>query len=113
MSAAVRGMDAEMTTRKLRGFTELRGFALSLEAANSRYSLRLTLAKASGEVQTLLCSDVQNLELNATGEGFEQMPLLRIEDVRADGLERIHYTIDELETEAIFLHCAEIELIAG
>ena len=113
MSATVREMDAALATRALRGFNDVRGFALALDVATSLYNLRLTLANAAGETQTLACSDVQNLELNATGEGFEQMPLLRIEDVRADGLERIHYTIEELETEAIFLHCAEIELIAG
>lgn len=113
MSATVRGMEAELTTRALRGFVDVREFALALDTSTSRYSLRLTLADATGNTKTLHCGDVQNLEFNATGEGFEQMPLLRIEDVRGDGLDRICYTIDELETEAIFLHCAQIELIVG
>ena len=111
MSATVRSMDAELITRALRGFTDVHEVALSKDPANSQYSLRLTLANASGQTKTLRCGDVQNLELNATGEGFARMPLLRVEDVRSEGLERIHYTIDELETEGIFLHCAEIELI--
>ena len=105
--------DAASITRALRGFIDHRAFALTLDPSTSHYSLRITLADASGKTVTLLCTDVQNLELNATGEGFEQLPLLRIEDVRADGLERICYTVDELETEAIFLHCAEVALVAG
>jgi hypothetical protein len=106
-----RGSDAESITRALRGFTELRGFELTCEAAASRYSLRLTLANPAGICRTLVCGDVQNLELNATGEGFEQLRLLRVDDVSAEGLGRIRYTIDELETEAIFLHCGQVELL--
>ncbi len=103
--------EAAATTRALRGYTELRGFDLSFDDATSRFALRLTLANPAGVTKTLVCHDVQNLELNATGEGFEQLPLLRVEDVSSDGLGRIRYTVDELETEAIFLHCAGIELV--
>ena len=106
-----RGGTAESATHALRGFVALRDFVLSLDPANSRYSLRLKLTNAAGLTRTLLCRDVQNLELNATGEGFNQLSMLRIEDVTDDELDRIRYTVDELETEAIFLHCGEIEVL--
>ena len=113
VTSIARDGDADAMTRALRGFTEVRGFALTFDVETSTYELRLALANGAGTVKTLVCRDVQNLELNATGEGFEQMPRLRIEDVSADGLGRIRYTVDELETEAIFLHCGEVALTDG
>lgn len=103
------GPNADSITRELRGFTELRHFDLEWDSVRSTFTLRLVLANHGEMIKTLLCRDVQNLELNPTGDGFHQILQLRVIDVRADGLDRIHFTIDELEHETLFLHCADLE----
>lgn len=85
--------------------------AFDLKHNPEGYTLRLTLGRKGVPAATLFCTDVQNLELNSTGDGFEQMYDLLVTDMREDGLERIHYSLEELERETIFLHCAGIELI--
>jgi hypothetical protein len=85
--------------------------AFDLKHTPGGYTLHLTLGRKGIPAATVLCTDVQNLELNPTGDGFEQMYTLLVTDMRDDGLDRIHYSIEELERETIFLHCAGIQLI--
>lgn len=85
--------------------------AFDLKLTPEGYTLRLTLGRKGVPAATLLCTDVQNLEVNSSGEGFEQMYDLLVTDMREDGLDRIHYSLEELERETIFLHCAGIQLI--
>lgn len=100
----------EAINTALAGAKDLLSFDLTLTP--SGYTLRLTLGRKGAMAATLLCTGVQNLELNPTGDGFEQMFDLRVTDLREDGLDRIHYSVEELERETLFLHCAEIELVA-
>ena len=104
------GTDVGALNRALNGFTELRRFELVADKTRGGYSLSLTLGEDGHGQITLLCRDVQNLELNPEGEGFEQMLRLRVSDLRDDGLDRIRFSLEELEHETIFLHCAEMEL---
>jgi hypothetical protein len=93
----------------LKGATELLAFDLRL--AGKAYDLKLTVGRKGVAAATLLCRDVQNLELNPTGDGFDQLLHLQVEDLREDNLDRIHFSLEELERETLFLHCAEIELV--
>jgi len=104
------GPDVEAINLELRGFTELRRFDLEWDLVTSSFTLHLSLANKQDLTKVLVCRNVQNLELNPTGHGFYQILQLRIEDVRSDGLDRIRFTINELEHETIFLHCADLEL---
>lgn len=106
------GPNVEAITVELRGFTELRQFDLQWDLVASYFTLRLTLADEDGLTKTLVCRDVLNLELNPTGHGFHQIIQLRVIDMRSDGLDRIRFTIDELEHETLFLHCADLEVAA-
>lgn len=101
--------DVKAINAALVGSKDLLAFDLGLTPEG--YTLRLTLGKKGVPAATLLCTDVQNLELNSTGEGFEQVYNLLVTDMREDGLDRIHYSLEELERETIFLHCASIQLI--
>ena len=105
------GPDTVAITRSLQGFTELRHFELTCDSNSLLYDLKLTLANQNEQTVTLVCHDVQNLELNPGGDGFHQLLLLRVEDVRDNGLDRIHFTVDELENETLFLHSAQVELL--
>ena len=81
-----------------------------LDYTPTGYDLRLTLGRKGIPAVTLLCTDVQNLELNPTGDGFDQMFKLQVTDMREDKLERIAYSVEELERETLFLHCAGVTL---
>jgi hypothetical protein len=104
-------VDVKTMNEQLRGFSEVAQFNLAAE--QNAYTLKLTLANEDGASLTLVCVDVQNLELNPAGNGFEQMMLLKITDMREDGLERIHFSVEEMEHETLFLHCASVEVKAG
>ncbi len=110
MSAAV---DVEGLNGRLSGVTELLGFQLTRVGGKYELSLALGTRKTEKLALTLICRDVQNLELNPGGDGFEQMPQLHVADLREDGLDRIRYSIEELERETLFLHCAEIVVISA
>ena len=99
-------VDVGALNRRLKGKSELVSFELI--RAGDHFNLKLSLAEKAGEPITLVCTDVQNLELNPTGDGFEQMLRLEISDLREDGLDRIRFSVEELERETLFLHCAEI-----
>jgi hypothetical protein len=101
---------AQALNTTLRGYTALTLFHLEADPARIGFDLTLTLAKPSGESLTLLCSDVQNLELNPNGEDFRNIFGLHIEDLREDHLDRIRYSLEDLEDETIFLHAANIQL---
>ncbi|ADW67300.1 hypothetical protein [Granulicella tundricola] len=101
---------AEAHNETLRGYTDLTLFNLESDSARIGFDLTMTLANSKGGHLTLHCSDVQNLELNPNGEDFKRFLGLHIEDLREDGLERIRYSLEDLENEAIFLHCANIQL---
>ena len=100
--------DAKALNAALKNATELQTFELKREAAY--YTLRLTLSRKDKTTVTLVCRDVQNLELNPTGDGFEKMLDLQVEDISEDALGRIQFSLEELERQTIFLHCAAIAL---
>jgi len=95
----------------LRGATELLGLQLTHDSG--KYQLMLSLGRVeNGKLAiTLVCRDVQNFELNPTGDGFEQLLHLHVEDLSSDGLDRIKFSIEELERETLFLHCSSIQVI--
>jgi hypothetical protein len=101
-------VDVKAINAALKNKMEL--LAFELVKLGSHYDLKLTLGGKMGEPVVLLCSDVQNLELNPASNGFEQMLHLQTEDMREDGLDRIHFSVEELERETLFLHCAHIAL---
>ncbi len=103
MSAAV---DVAAINQALRGKTEL--LAFELVRLGDRYGLKLTLGRSTEPELFLLCEDVQNLELNPAGNGFAQ-----VTDMREDGLDRIRFRVEEMEREALFLHCAHVSLAQG
>jgi hypothetical protein len=94
--------------KALKNAIELLVFDLRL--TGSTYDLKLTVGRKGEPAAKLLCRDVQNLELNPTGDGFDQLLHLQVEDLRDDHLDRIHFSLEEVERETLFLHCAEIEL---
>jgi hypothetical protein len=104
-------IDVKKLNKTLVGFPELRRFDLAFDAAHQGYRLTLTLADKADATLTLHFHDVQNLELNPAGSGFERFIQLQVEDMREDGLDRVHYSVEELERETLFLHCAEIEIL--
>ena len=95
---------------QLRGFSEVLEFHLAADAERATYTLSVRLANEDGGSLTLVSHDVQNLELNPAGNGFEQMMRLRITDMRDDGLDRICFSVEEMEHETLFLHCASVEV---
>jgi hypothetical protein len=100
--------DIAAINQALKGATEL--LALDLRLTGKTYDLKLTVGRKGIPAATLLCSDVQNLELNPTGDGFDQLLHLQVEDHRDDNLDRIHFSLEESQRETLFLHCAAIEL---
>jgi hypothetical protein len=101
--------DVAAINQALKNATELLAFDLRL--TGQTYDLKLTVGRSGSPAATLLCRDVQNLELNPTGDGFDQLLHLHVEDLRDDHLDRIHFSLEELERETLFLHCAAIELV--
>ncbi len=101
--------DLKAIDAALDGATDLLTF--DLKYSPDGYALLLTLGKKGIPAATLLCTDVQNLELNPTGDGFEQMYDLQVTDMREDKLDRIHFSLEELERESLFLHCGNIRLL--
>ncbi len=101
--------DLAAINKALKSATEL--LAFDLRKTGSTYDLKLTVGHKGAPTATLLCRDVQNLELNPTGDGFDQLLRLQVEDLREDNLDRIHFSLEELEREALFLHCAALELV--
>jgi hypothetical protein len=85
--------------------------AFELVRLGERYDLKLTLGGRAGDEVVLVLSDVQNLELNPGGNGFAQMVRLEVTDMREDGLDRVHFSLEEMERETLFLHCAGISLV--
>lgn len=105
------GPDVVAMERALKSFTELRHLDLTYDLSSKSYVLRLTLARpGSEETKTLVCRNVQNLELNPEGGNFSQFLSLHLEDNRADGLGQIYFTVDELEQGTLFFHCSHLEL---
>jgi len=103
-------VEVEKLNKELRGFSDLVQFDLMASADGTKYGLSLTLANADGKRIVLVCGDVQHLELNPAGNGFEQMFRLEVADLRDHGLDRIHFNVEEMENETLFLHCATVEL---
>ena len=102
--------DIPALNKALTGFTDLIRFDLSADHEHHRYDLILTLLNPKKQKLTLICQDVSNLELNPTGDDFRTLRRLQISDLSADKLDRIHYAVEELDSESLFLHCAEIRL---
>ena len=109
---------AESINLALRAHTELQEFHLQLDThtglrTHPTFDLRLSLAhpKASAKTVTVLFHDVQNLELNPNGESFHQFLHLHVTDLSDDQLDRIGFSVEELERETLFLHCASLELL--
>ena len=103
-------IDLEAINKALTGFTDLIRFDLSADHADHRFDLILTLVNKQGRKLTLVCQDVAHLELNPTGEDFRQLPELHITDLRAENLDRIHFAVEELSSERLFLHCGQLRL---
>ena len=108
-------MSADEVNAALTGYTALLRFDLRAgPVAGLRgkppFQLALTLANRQGQTRTLVFNDVQNLELNPNGERFDQMLELQVEDLSADGLDRIRFSVEELAGETLFLHCAEVRM---
>ncbi len=100
------GVDLRSVNAALDGETELMRF--DLVRVDGRYRLALTLGR-NGKPGVQLCfSDVQNLELNPAGDGFDRLLRLVVEDLVEDGLDRIRYGVEERERETLFLHCADL-----
>jgi hypothetical protein len=108
VSAAI---DVAAINQALRGKIEV--LAFELVRLGDRYGLKLTLGRSTEPELVLLCEDVQNLELNPAGNGFAQMLQLEVTDMREDGLDRIRFSVEEMEREALFLHCAHVSLAQG
>ena len=109
---------AESINLALRSHTELQSFHLQRDThtglrTHPTFDLHLTLAhpKDSAKTLTVLFHDVQNLELNPNGESFHQLLHLQIADLSDDRLDRIRFSVEELERETLFLHCASLELL--
>ncbi len=103
-------VDVNTLNQQLRGYSEVTQLNLVADAERTTFELSLTLANEEGAALVLVCGDVQNLELNPAGNGFEQMLRLEVTDMREDGLDRVHYSVEEMEHETLFLHCASIEV---
>jgi hypothetical protein len=103
-------VDVGKLNRALHGCVELVRFDLSRDAEGQRFDLHLTLADGKGRSVSVVCRDVQNLELNPAGNGFEKMCLLEVSDMSGDGLDRIRFCVEEVKRETLFLHCADLEL---
>ena len=100
--------DVKSINARLKNATELQTFELKREAGY--YTLTLSLRRKDKTTITLVCHDVQNLELNPTGEGFEKLLELQVEDVSEDTLDRINFSLQELQRETLFLHCAAVSI---
>ena len=101
--------DLKAINAALKNATELQTFELKREAGY--YNLRLTLSRKDKTSITVVCKDVQNLELNPTGEGFEKFLELQATDVSEDALDRISFSLEEQQRETLFLHCAAISVV--
>ena len=108
---------ADSLNLALRSHSELRTFHLQLDThtglrTHPTFDLHLTLAhpRDRDKTITVIFHDVQNLELNHNGESFHHLPHLHITDLADDQLDRIRFSVEELEQETLFLHCSDLEL---
>ena len=80
----------------------------SLEAEGPRFAVTLTLEDKAGAQHELLFGDVQNLELVPDGDALLKPMRLHLDDLRGDGLDRVRFSLEELDRDTLFLHCAEL-----
>ena len=97
---------AELNTLLVAGVHLLR---FELEAEGVRFHATLSLADRTGVKHTLLCRDVQNLELLPEGDALTKPMNLEVADLRVDGLDRIGFSVEEISRDTLFLHCAGLE----
>lgn len=79
-----------------------------LEAEGSQFRVTLTLIDRAGAKHTLVCRDVQNLELLPEGDALLKPLRLTLSDLREDGLDRVHFSLEEMDRDTLFLHCAAL-----
>ena len=84
--------------------------SFELAAEGVRFTATLSLVDRAGAKHTLVCRDVQNLELLPEGDALTKPMQLEIADLRADGLARIGFSLEELSRDTLFLHCAGLEM---
>ena len=80
----------------------------TLEADGKRFNLSLPPADKAGAHHTLQCGDGQNLELLPEGDALSRPMRLELADLREDGLDRVHFSLEEVERDTLFLHCADV-----
>lgn len=110
MSSPMKTSDVATMNDALNGHTELVSLELTRTAEARRFDLHLALADGKDRRVLLVCHDVQNLELNPAGNGFDKMCSLEISDMSGDGLDRIRFCVEETRRETLFLHCAGVEV---
>ncbi len=81
----------------------------ALEAEGKRFDATLVVADKLGARHTLRCRDVQNLELLPEGDALSKPMRLEVADLREDKLDRVHFSLEELDRDLLFLHCAELQ----
>lgn len=99
----------------LRGFTTLLYFEFSVEELESGdYKLVMILAESEFKSAKVIRAEflgVTNLCVKDFGGGMVQLLLLTIEDVRDKQLDRINYSISELEKDNISFMCRAVNFI--
>lgn len=81
-----------------------------LEADGVRFNVTLSLVDRTGSKRELVCRDVQHLELIPEGDALTKSMRLAVEDLRGESLDRTHFSLEELDRDTLFLHCAALEM---
>lgn len=105
MSAEI---DLDRLNRMLGAGVHLMRF--TLEPEGGRFMARLELIDTAGAKHTLVCRDVQNLELTPEGDALTRPMRLQVEDMREDRLDRVRFSLEETDRDTLFLHCDDLGL---
>jgi hypothetical protein len=99
-------------TDRLSGFTQLRELNLSVDPQDGSCTLCFVLSKLDSNDSSdisVACSDVQRLNLSAVGS-TPQLMFLKVEDISSQQLDRVNYSVEEIEHETISFVCRSVEL---
>ena len=81
-----------------------------LASVDDGFRVTLTLTDRDGAKLVLICRDVQNLELLPEGDTLSKPMRLQVTDMREDRLDRVSFSVEELDRDTLFLHCAGLSV---
>lgn len=106
-------MEIGEMTRRMNGFTFVRGLSLDVDVQTGQYALQLLLAESEHTTARTMTADfeaVSGLSIADFGGGWAQFLDLAIEDVSAQQHDRVWFHVRELEHEKVSFSCMRIRI---